>query len=610
MRIFTSIITTLLVCLSISAGNVKLNRTTNASAQPKQAIAEGKTITMTKVLGAYFQRDNTHISAGGASNYYIILADNESATYDKKTSKVVAKSTNVLILDLYSQKTATAILESDEFTPVTSTPTSGTYVTSNTFSQWYNFAGKLIEKDDDYITGNVSVTRLDSDNTYRIEATALNGNTYVYEGRIIFLDSNSDSYQYPQIRADVDATYTGGLAFYNGNVYESNTGNMWINLFTCEFDSITGGMKDVGYNLSLMAFNRLFGNAGTPAIVPGTYTVATTFEKNTYYPGTELMMDGMAIPFGSYIKQRKAMTGNDDDYAYSYINNGTFTVEANEDGTFNFDIDMYSADGFRITGRANHIGIEILDEAEDEVYISNLTEDVILDLDYIKTARIYRNNREGADGHGYNRWLLDIGSPSGKDGTEGDIFRMELLADPTLPCPPIGVYNVMERDKNYYNLFAPYTLLQGYFFDGGLDGTRYMHFEEGRYCVMDLLAPAYSGKVSFEKVGDTDNYHFVIDVYDDAQFSISGEWTGPIQGYTYVGIDDVLSDKKLEISYLDNENIVLNNMSENELVNLYSTDGRLVFSQLGATQIDLSGLSNGIYILHVENYQEMKIIKK
>ncbi len=613
MRIFTTLMATLLVTLSATAGNAELKKIAHAGTAETasvQAIAES-TVTLTKVVGAYFQRDN---SMGGASNYYIVLSDKENATYDPSTGQVKAKGAKVLALDLNSQKTATAVLASDEFTPVVDITESGTYTPANSFVQSYNAVGKASEpKEEDYITGNISVTLLDNNNNYHIVATTLGGITYVFDGHINFLDSNSSSYYWPQIQADLDLTYTGGMAFYNGNTYESNTGNMAINLFTCEFDPETGEMKDLGYNLTLFAFNKLFKNSDAAEIVSGTYSVATNFGVETYYPGIEMTYEDMVVPFGTYVKQRRSMEGGDNDYAFTYINNGHFTVTKNEDGTYNFDIDFHTADGFLVTGKASNISINIIDQAPAETYISNLEEDVDLDLGYIKTARIYTNNREGIerdDEYNYKRFLLDIGSPSGKDGTEGDIFRMELMTDPEMTAPPTGVYHVMEQDHSYYNLFAPYKLVQGYFYNGGLDGTRYEHFEEGKTNIMDLLAPAVEGTVSFERVGETDNYHFKIAVVDDAGFEIRGEWTGPIAGYSPVAVEDVFSDKELEVSYIDNDNILLNNIEENELVNIYSADSRLVFSQSGVSQINLSGLADGLYILNVKGYTSVKIIKR
>ncbi len=611
MRIFTTLMATLLVTLSATAGNAELKKVAHAGtaeATSVQATAEDNTVEMIKVVGAYFQRDNT---MGGVSNYYIVLSNNENASYDPTAGTISAKNADVLFLDLYSQKTATAILASDEFTPFESILESGMYIPDNTFIQSYNILGKAVApEEDDFITGNISVTLLDEDNNYHIEATALNGITYVFEGHINFLDSNSSNYYWPQIQSDLNLTFTGGMAFYNGNTYESNTGNMAINLFTCDFDGETGAMNELGYNLTLFSFGKLFKNSAAAEITPGTYSVATNMGVGTYYPGIEMTYMEMTVPFGTYVKQRRSMEGSDDDYAFTYINNGHFTVTKNDDGTYNFEIDFHTSDGFLVKGTASNIDISIIDQAPAESYVSNLEEDVDLDLDYIKTARIYTNNRDSVDGHGYKRFLLDIGSPSGKDGTEGDIFRMEMLTELDMVSPPTGVYYVMEYDHNYYNLFAPYKLIQGYFYNGGLDGTRYERFEEGRTNVMDLLAPAVEGFVSFEQVEGTDNYHFVIQVVDDAGFEIRGEWTGPIAGYTPVAVEDVFKDKELEVSYLDNNNILLNNIEENELVNIYSADGRLVFSQTGANQINLNGLANGLYILKVENYTSVKIIKK
>lgn len=47
---------------------------------------------------------------------------------------------------------------------------------------------------------------------------------------------NTGTTVYPQIPTDVNTTFTGGMAYYHGNLMESNTGNIYINLFDCDFD--------------------------------------------------------------------------------------------------------------------------------------------------------------------------------------------------------------------------------------------------------------------------------------------------------------------------------------------------------------------------------------
>lgn len=48
---------------------------------------------------------------------------------------------------------------------------------------------------------------------------------------------------YPQITTDLtDLEFTGGLGFYHGNLMESNTGNLVLDLYTSEFDPETGGL--------------------------------------------------------------------------------------------------------------------------------------------------------------------------------------------------------------------------------------------------------------------------------------------------------------------------------------------------------------------------------
>ena len=72
-----------------------------------------------------------------------------------------------------------------------------------------------------------------------------------------------------------------------------------------------------------------------------------------------------------------------------------------------------------------------------------------------------------------NVYTVDLGSPSGKDGNEGDLLRMEFQTSAGTAYLPSGTYELMENDHLWTNLYAPYKMTRGYFDNvGGRTGTR------------------------------------------------------------------------------------------------------------------------------------------
>ncbi len=555
--------------------------------------------TLVKPVTAYYD------GSLSVPNYYIVLADKTDATFNSSTATLEAKNCNTLCLDLYSGNTGTTSLPEGTYTP--GTGENMTYSPDYSFSSYYDSKGNVANQA--LLTGNVEVVK-DENGDYTITATTTDGTTYTYSGRLNFIDSNSDSYVYPQIRSDINTTFTGGLGIYNGNLYESKTGNMFINLFDCPFDPNTGAMQGTGVDVAICAFARLFPNSKKAVVQPGTYTMARNFAMYTYYPGMEIDYMGTTIVFGSYVKRRKAMTGADSDYDFTYIADGTITIEQDENGKYNITMDCLTADGFRVSGTATGIEIPIIDVSEDEnvAFISNLDHDVDLDLDYIKTARSYKYTVT----NGCQSYLLDIGSPSGKDGKEGDIMRMEFLVPEGTEEVLEGTYTVMSFSHLYTNMYEPFKLVQGYFYNqGDLSGTRYIHFEENRYNVMDFLAPALEGTVSVEKIKGTENYKFVIDLIDDVGYYIKGEWTGPIElCYETTGIDGFKSEQAPQIGYTGDGILSLSGVPSDSNVYIYSTDGRLVKKDRGASSINITTLPKGVYILKTTTTSPVKILKK
>ncbi len=574
-----------------------------AKAKP---VADAQATTLTSVVAAYYTKASTGVVL---DNYYLVLSDKSDATYDDAQGSIDATDAKVITLDLYGPATGSTILPAGEYVADGSVDDAEqVYDPDYSFADYYNANGKSLS-DPPLITGNVSVTK-NTDGTYTLTFADAEGTSYTYTGALSFYDRNGSNTVYPQITTDVNTTFTGGLAFYHGNLMESNTGNIYINLYDCDFDDTTGAMNGKGFNLSICAFNRLFGDPAQAKIVPGTYTVARNFNVNTYFPGMEIDYSGITVLMGTYIKQRKAMSGADSDYAFGYITDGTITItDGDESGTYNFEVDCTTDRGHKIKGTAKNISFNIIDMSDDDTKsaVSNLDHDVTLDLDYIKTARAYYTGRQ----NGVNVFVVDIGSPSGKDGNEGDLFKMEFQTSTSASELPAGTYELMEENHLWTNLYAPYKLTQGYFDNyGELIGTRYWHFAKDRYQVVDTFASVITGRVGVE-VLENKNYKFTIDCADGRGFLIQGEWTGPLElNYdTATAIESLSDDKKVGV-YVSGSTVSVSGAAADDKVSIYAADGQLVAEGKGNGPIQTGTLGGGLYIVKVADKVTTKFVLK
>ncbi len=574
-----------------------------AKAKP---VADAQVTTLTSVVAAYYTKASTGVVL---DNYYLVLSDKSDATYDDAQGSIDATDAKVITLDLYGPATGSTILPAGEYVADGSVDDAEqVYDPDYSFADYYNANGKSLS-DPPLITGNVSVTK-NTDGTYTLTFADAEGTSYTYTGALSFYDRNGSNTVYPQITTDVNTTFTGGLAFYHGNLMESNTGNIYINLYDCDFDDTTGAMNGKGFNLSICAFNRLFGDPAQAKIVPGTYTVARNFNVNTYFPGMEIDYSGITVLMGTYIKQRKAMSGADSDYAFGYITDGTITItDGDESGTYNFEVDCTTDRGHKIKGTAKNISFNIIDMSDDDTKsaVSNLDHDVTLDLDYIKTARAYYTGRQ----NGVNVFVVDIGSPSGKDGNEGDLFKMEFQTSTSSSELPAGTYELMEENHLWTNLYAPYKLTQGYFDNyGELIGTRYWHFAKDRYQVVDTFASVITGRVGVE-VLENKNYKFTIDCADGRGFLIQGEWTGPLElNYdTATAIESLSDDKKVGV-YVSGSTVSVSGAAADDKVSIYAADGQLVAEGKGNGPIQTGTLGGGLYIVKVADKVTTKFVMK
>ena len=576
------------------------------SAAPKAAVAEQ--VSLTSVVAAYYTKAS---SDGGQANYYLVLSDKSSSTYDDVQGAIDAVDAHVVSIDLYSPTSNGAELPEGDYVKEGSVAgAQQTYEVSYSIADYYDANGKSMSNPP-FVSGTVAVKK-NSDGTYTLGFADEKGTEYTYTGSLSFYDSDGSNTVYPQITTDVNTTFTGGLAYYHGNLMESKTGNIYINLFDCDFDDTTGAMKGKGFNLSICAFNRLFGDPKQATVIPGTYTVARNFGVNTYFPGMEIDYSGITILMGTYIKQRKAMSDADSDYAFGYITDGTITItNGDEAGTFNFDVDCTTDRGHKIKGTAKNISFTVIDMSDDETTsaVSNLSHDVTLDLNYIQTARAYYTGIQ----NGVNVFVVDIGSPSGKDGNEGDLFRMEFQTATSNGVLPAGTYELMEENHLWTNLYAPYKLTQGYFDNyGELIGTRYWHFAKDRYQVVDTFASVISGRVGVE-ILENKNYHFTIDCADGRGFLIQGEWTGPMQlNYdpeSATAISAVSEDKKPGV-FVSGRTVSVSGAEADDRVRVFAANGQLVAEGKGNAVINADNLDGGFYIIKVADKLTTKFVMK
>ena len=559
-------------------------------------------VAMTHVVASYYTEASD--ATGGSENYYLVISDKSNAVYNVTEGSIQATNANVAAIDFYAPSGTGKDLPSGVYKAGTG---SLYYDADYSYTTKYDMAGKAGKEN--ALKGDVTVTK-NSDDTYTVVFNDANGIEYTYTGTLSFVDMNSSTSVYPQIPNDINTTFTGGMAYYHGNLMESNTGNIYINLYDCAFDAETGNMQGTGYDLAICAFNRLFGDPKTATIIPGTYTVARNFKSETYFPGMEIDYSGMTVLMGTYVKRRKSLTGVDSDYDYAYITDGTIVItEGEEAGTFDFQIDCTTDRGHKVKGTAKNISFTIVDVSDDKEKSveSNLDHDVALDLTYVPKARAYFLGNQ----NGVNVFTVDIGSPSGKDGTEGDILRMEFQTQAGTAYLPSGTYELMENDHLWTNLYAPYKMTRGYFDEvGGRTGTRYEHFARDRYNVVDTFAFVYSGRVGVEQlVGE--EYKFNIELADGHGFLIQTEWSGPME-LCYdpsTSIDDVVANGGSLLSFVDDRTLAINAALDGEKVRLYSVDGQLLLTT-DKNIVDVSQLASGIYVVKVGNKLTTKIVKK
>lgn len=608
-KLLLSLLSASVLTMSGTATAAPLAKVKNSAKSNISALAanDATEYTFATQMAGFYTSPKSEDSKAG--NYYALLSTNPDDTYVGSTGDIVSKDAMVLTLDLYAPASPISDISLQEggyrVSDETEIKEPFRYSSEYTMLFYYNSKGE--QESGAYLTDEIIITH-NGGNNYTLETSvSYNGQERKihYTGPLTFTSDEVPATYYTQIRQNLDLTMDkGGVAFYHGNLYENNTGNIYINIFDCDFDPETGAMNEDGYSFALCVLGRLFGKGVPPHPLAGVYEGSRSLARGTWFPGMEMDYMGIPMLMGSYVRQK--VNGS---YRYSYLKTGTVEIEELGGNEFKIVIDAVSDLGFTVKGTFTGEITTRDDRVKDPVSISTLIDDVDLDLDKIPVARIYHNGIK----YDHRSLVLDIGSPSGKDeelADGGDILRMEFIVSPTVARLQEGTYTVMEnKSGNYY---APYKLTKGYFANGGeLVGTRYNHFKEGSYWVFDEYAPADAGTVGVIKNED-DTYTFNIDLTDDANFYIRGTWTGPVL-YQYNPEDIVSSistigadNSEINVEFANNQLHVYG--AENVPVQVFNISGTLVNETEGETTIDLSHLANGVYIVKINNYTT-KIIK-
>lgn len=543
------------------------------------------------------------------ANYYLLLSDDPTAGYDRMTANLKITTGYVLKLDLYNSKSDPVVLEPGVYRSA-STNANFTYDPQFTCLAYYE-NGTL---ESEVEIGDVNVS-CDGSGIYTITTNTTDGTDVTYTGKIPFVRGTDKPTVYDQIKEDLTVNLDkGGIAFYQGVTDYSNNGITYINLYNGTFN-VNGGMTGPGMSLVMMVAHKRVVKKSAFRVFPGTYIGSTTLDRDTWYPCRELEFNienqSITMPFGSYL-QRRDESGN---YSYAYLKTGTFVIEEGPDGTYKGTIDAVTDLGYTIKGTFS--GSIALDTSNAifQSGISNLEDDVECDFSKLKVARLYHSGEQG----GCRTFKLDIGSPNGQDSEilyGGDLMRVEFLSPMGHIRLEPGVYTVVPIRWNSYELAAggqyePMSLNKGYFATGGVyDGTNYNHFEDGRYGVINLHAPAEEGSVRVE-TDDYQNYRITLDITDDSGFKITGVYDGPVQ-YTFnpdalSGIGQIEGDGDISV-YIDGRSIVVLNAGEASVA-LYDLCGRKVASGTASAPVDVSDLAANIYVLKVMD-KTFKIILK
>ncbi len=551
-------------------------------------------------------------------NYYLMLSDKEDASYNYKTGAITLDEGYVLVLDLYNASSDPLALQPGSYA-VSYDMTAFTICPDASQLSYYT-AGRA---NSTTVSSPVEVSHAE-DGKYIIETSVtdpVSGETrdLKFSGRLPIINVNEKQASFPMLRkdlTDIDIK-AGSMAYYYGVTDYSGNGVTYLNFYSSTFDQTTGALTGDGINLAMMiAHKRMAKDKYT--IESGVYEDSQSFERQTWYPCREIeynIGELVSMPFGSFIRIRE----NGGDYVYGYLKTGTLTIEFDPNTKqISGTLDAYTDLGYHVTANLGGVVTYDLSSASVPPTVSNLVDDVELDLDYLEVGRLWHRGEKA----GCRAFTLDLGSPAGRDsdpGVAADLLRVEFFTPKNEAVVKPGLYTVVARRWNSNELAAggtydPMSIGQGWSDVDG--GSSYRHFQEGLTYVYDYFAPVQRGTIQVQ-TEDYVNYSFDIDLYDDAEFKITGVWDNKPIEYMYdrqaledelSGISSVAADDNAVQAIVNGREIIVLNAGAAP-VSLYDLNGRVVMSGTAAEVLDASACMAGVYVLTVDN-KAIKVVLK
>lgn len=352
------------------------------------------------------------------------------------------------------------------------------------------------------------------------------GDSYIYE--VVLTDINGDThfveYNGP-VSLDLYSKEGVRLANYDIVLKENNLSDITYSADYGEamklglkfYGAVEGG--DDNADLHNMYF-EIYAPTDDYKLLPGTYEVSTSMNKNTLYPG---YIDELTM----YVVGTFAMTYQDGvSVALAMATDGEITVEESND-IYTVSIDLRTAEGFSITG-----------EYEGPLYIPNIPGHAFSTLEGDHTVDfsgdIYSFGKYFGDEYGTGGcYGVDLIGPFEQNPDEtvmkegvGEEVYLEFVTSRTEYDKeiPSGTYKAPEDIDNPKagEFIAGYQSQAG---QGVLSGTRYVGSWDNGY--VDICAPAIDGELVVTNHGDG-TYTFQFEFIDDRGNTWDGEWTGAV----------------------------------------------------------------------------------
>lgn len=291
-------------------------------------------------------------------------------------------------------------------------------------------------------------------------------------------------------------TFNQAQASNWGDYYDTGTNNFDLRLLenTLSFDS-EGEVQGEGNYIYLDFSLPLTQNA----LISGDFTISTTGETNTFYPGGYEISGGETFIFGTRLANIEGNTSTVSlikDGSFSIVKNGPLFAIAGELTIWNGEIIQFSYIGM----------IEELDKREEPVEINpNMTKGLLV---------YYGDAYQTGTSNNFNLYLGPETVVFEDSVWNGDIlvleFNTELTATNSIPA---GTYNMMGEQ------ITPFSLVYGYTNDSGDNWGTWFYGESTK--------KIKTGNMVVSNAGDI--YTIQYELYDRFGSKIWGTYTGTPQ---------------------------------------------------------------------------------